>query len=225
MTERGKFIVFEGILGAGKTTQAELARKHLISLGRNANYTREPGGATAGEVIRKLIFRLKKDKAINADHQVALFFASRDFWIREFVAANLGVGCDVVSDRSYPSTAAYQGYAEGADLKSIERMTEIIMEEYKPDGIILLDISIQEGIRRTSNANKNEDDPYDKLGVEYFEKVARGYREMAEANWSDVPWHVVNGEQPLSLVAHDVRGVLREILGLKKLDPKRLPPF
>lgn len=223
MVERGKFIVFEGILGAGKTTQAEFARKYLISLGRKANYTREPGGVTSGEVIRRLIFRLKGENAINADHQVALFFASREFWVKEFVAANLGVGNDVVSDRSYPSTAAYQGYAEGADLKSIESMTDIIMGEHKPDGIILLDISVDVGKER--NVNQEEYDPYDELGVEYFERVAKGYREMAETNWSDVPWYVVNGEQPLSLVAHDVRGVMGKILGLKKLDPNRLPPF
>lgn len=118
MTERGKFIVFEGILGAGKKTQARLAKDYLISLGRRANYTREPGGVASAEAIRRLIFKLRGENLINADHQVALFFASRDFWVREFVAPNIGAGYDVASDRSYPSTAAYQGYGEGADVKS-----------------------------------------------------------------------------------------------------------
>lgn len=214
MTERGKFIVFEGILGAGKTTQARLAKDYLISLGRKANYTREPGGVTSGEVIRQLIFKLRGENIINADHQVALFFAARDFWVREFVAANIEVGFDVVSDRTYPSTAAYQGYAEGADLKRIERMTEVIMGKYKPDGIILLDISVEEGVKRNSNSNNDEDDPFDSLGVQYFEKVATGYREMAKTNWSNVPWYVVNGEKPKDDVARDVQVVLRGILGI-----------
>ncbi len=222
MTERGKFIVFEGILGAGKTTQAELARNYLISLGRKANYTREPGGVTSAEVIRRLIFRLRGENIINPDHQVALFFAARDFWVRDFVAANIELGIDVVSDRTYPSTAAYQGYAEGADLKSIGEMTQVIMGKYKPDGIVLLDISVQEGLRRNSNSNNGENDPFDNLGMEYFEKVATGYREMAKTNWSTVPWYVINGEKPTEDVARDVQVVLREILGITDESQTRL---
>ena len=212
MVERGKFIVIEGILGAGKTTQAELATDYLRSLGRKANYTREPGGVTAGEVIRRLIFRLKAKNIINADHQVALFFASRDFWVNELVAANIGVGYDVVSDRTYPSTRAYQGYGEGADLESIDRITEVVMGEYKPDGIILLDISLEKAIQR--KGADEDDDPYDKLGIEYFRKVAQGYQDMADTNWSNVPWHVIDGERSVGDVAQDVQDVIKEILGL-----------
>lgn len=89
------------------------------------------------------------------------------------------------------------------------------MGEYKPDGIVFLDISVEEGIKRNRNNNNDEHDPFDTLGVEYFQKVVEGYREMARNNWSGVPWFVVDGERSLQIVTQDVQEVLREILGMK----------
>lgn len=213
MNERGKFFVFEGIGGAGKTTQVELAGKYLESIGRIPRLTREPGGVTPSEVIRRLIFRLVKEKVANPDHQIALFFAARDFWVREFVAANIGVGQDVLSDRSYPSTVAYQGYGEGADLKGIDKWVDIVMGEYKPDAIILLDVGVDTAKTRVDA----DDDPYDSKDGEWFERVIEGYRTMARQNWSNVPWFAVDGEQTIAKVSEEVNQVLSEIITRKVL--------
>lgn len=209
MKERGKFIVIEGGGGAGKSTQVRLAKEYLeLEHGRRVVLTREPGGTPEAEAIRQLLFKLKGLKAANPDHQVALVFAARDFSVKRIVTPNIDNGIDVVSDRSYPSTAAFQGYGEGADLASIERMVEIIMGKYKPDAIILLDVNSKTARSR----NQEENDPFDSESKDFFERVFEGYRDLARKNWSGVPWFVVNGEGSIGQVSEDVRQILDKIV-------------
>ncbi len=203
MSERGKFIVNEGVGGAGKTTQVELAAAYLRSKKYDVKTTREPGGDIAAEELRQLIFDLREQNAITPEQQVALFFATRRLWVRNVIAPQVEKGVTVLSDRTFPSTAAYQGYAEGADMQMIENLTRIVMDGYLPDAIILIDVSAKTAKRR--NSPKNERDPYDDQELAYFEKVVKGYRKMAASNWLGIPWHVVNGEQSIEAVAQEIR--------------------
>lgn len=217
---KGKFIVLEGVGGSGKSTQLVYASEHLTSLGRANVITREPGGVPEAERIRKLIFLLKGANIINADHQMALFFAAREFWVSGVVAPNIDKGVDVLCDRTYTSTGAYQGYAEGGNIETIKKMADIVMGNYKPNGIILLDISLETARRRVVREN-GESDPYDEKGKDYFKRLIYGYREMASQNWGDVPWYVVNGEKSRAEVAKEVARVLDAIIFSKV--PARLP--
>lgn len=126
MVERGKFIVFEGIGGCGKSSQIEPARDFISSLGYDVVTTREPGGTVPGEDIRDLIFALKDKKLINADQQMILFFASRYMLAKELIIPELDKGRIVLSDRLYPSTGAYQGYGEGADMDNILKTADVV---------------------------------------------------------------------------------------------------
>lgn len=206
MPERGKSIYIEGIGGAGKSTQVEFLLKYISSLGQKVILTREPGGNPAAEKIRGLIFSLKEKGVINADHQMALFFAARYLWVTEVVKPNLDKGINVISDRSYFSTAAYQGYAEGGDLETINKIADIVMEGCKPNVVVLLDISPEEAISRRNKRGGN--DPFDNEGLEYVKRLVGGYRDMAQKNWGDVPWVVINGEQPTEKVSNDIRSAL-----------------
>ncbi len=211
MSERGKFIVFEGVGGSGKSTQIELARLHLEKLGRDVITTREPGGIPEAECIREFIFQLKGERVINADQQVALFFAARNFWVKRLVIPQLTEGLDIISDRTYPSTNAYQGYGEGADCTIIQKMSQIVMGEYKPNGIILLDISPDTAISRKKLNSAG--DPFDEQEFEYYERVIEGYREMASTGWfNNTSWYVVDGEQPIDAVSEDVKMILKRII-------------
>ncbi len=206
MPERGKSIYLEGIGGAGKSTQVEFLLKHISSLGQRVILTREPGGNPAAEKIRGLIFSLKEKGVINADHQMALFFAARYLWVTEVVRPNLDKGINVVSDRSYFSTAAYQGYAEGGDLETIRKISDIVMDGCKPNAVILLDISPEEAALRRNE--RLENDPFDKTGLEYVKRLVNGYRDMAQNNWGDVPWIIINGEQQVEKVSDDIQRAL-----------------
>ncbi|RJR29866.1 dTMP kinase [Candidatus Microgenomates bacterium] len=134
--ERGKFILFEGVGGAGKTEQINRVYTYLTDRGLSVVKTREPGGVRDAEEIREIIFNLKGDGAINSDIQTGFFFSSRLILKNAIVKPNIDTGTHVISDRSYPSTGAYQGYGEGADLSVIEKISQRVMQGYMPNGII-----------------------------------------------------------------------------------------
>ncbi len=209
--ERGKLIILEGVGGAGKSTQIGLLKEHLDSVDKKVVVTREPGGVTEAEVIRKLIFELKGAEAINADHQMALFFAARYFWMLKLLSPNISLGVNVVSDRCFTTTAAYQGYAEGGSLLTIEKIARVVMGEYWPDAVVLLDVSAKEAMRR--GEDKGEFDPFDLQGADYFRRVVEGYREMAATNWAGIQWYVVNGEKSIEEVARELQQVVDGVIG------------
>lgn len=212
--ERAKFVLIEGVGGAGKTTQAKLVSRYLNRTNRRTNVTREPGGVTSAEAIRRTIFEWRSKGLISPDQQVALFFIAREFWMREFVVPNLKLGINVVADRSYPSTVAYQGYAEGANLTTIKNLADMVVGKYRPDGIILIDVSAE--VAKARNAVKNERDPYDEAEMAYYRLVVIGYREMAKNNWGEINWQIVDGERPIRDVARDVRNAVDSIIPGRK---------
>lgn len=206
--EKGKFIVFEGIGGCGKSSQIEPARDYIASLGYDVVATREPGGTVPGEKIRNYIFTLKGEDFINSDQQMILFFASRYLLLNDLIIPKLKEGSVVLSDRLYPSTGAYQGYGEGVDMDKILKTAEVTFGINKPDAVFLFDIFKETAVER----NEKEDDPFDRMDIEYFQRVIEGYREMAETGWGNLNWYVVNGELSISEVSANVRIILDGIL-------------
>lgn len=213
MKERGKFVVFEGPGGCGKGTQIQTAKNLLINNGFNVVATREPGGVGPSEEIRQLIFELKDKKLIGSEGQMVMFFTARKFWVDGLVAPNVDRGIHVLGDRAYPSTGAYQGYAEGGDQERILKIADIIMRGYKPDAVLLLDISGD-----TSRKRRGKDvngDPFDRETPEYLDRVVGGYREMAKTGWGGLNWFVVNGEPKPEVVSESIARVLEDIFEIK----------
>jgi dTMP kinase len=213
MKEKGKFVVIEGVGGSGKGTQVERAKNLLTKNGLQTVYTREPGGLAPAEEIRKLIFSLRDRKLIGPEGQMVLFFAARKLWVDGVVAPSLNKGINVLTDRCHTSTGAYQGYAEGGNQNQILNIADIVLGEYKPDAVILLDIS-----RETSMLRRGKDvngDPFDKETPEYFDRLIAGYREMAHTGWGNLKWYVVNGEPEPEAVSESVAKVLENIFERK----------
>lgn len=210
---RGKFVVFEGAGGCGKGTQIEIAKNLLLKNGFNTISTREPGGVGPSEEIRKLIFELKEKKLIGSEGQMVMFFTARKFWVDQLVAPNVDLGVNVLGDRAYPSTGAYQGYAEGGDQNRILKMADIIMRGYKPDAVLLLNVS-GETSRRRRGKDVNGD-PFDRETPEYLEKVVAGYQEMAKTGWGELNWYIVDGEPVPELVSESIAKVLEDVFETK----------
>lgn len=213
MNERGKFIIFEGPGGCGKGTQIEIATNILVKNGLKAISTREPGGVGPSEEIRKLIFELKDKKLIGAEGQMVMFFTARKFWVDGLISPNIDNGVNVLGDRGYPSTGAYQGYAEGGDQDRILKMADIIMRGYKPDAVLLLDVSA--GTSRKRRGKDVDGDPFDRESPEYLDRVVGGYRDMAKNNWGDLNWFVVNAEPTPEVVSESIAKVLEDIFETK----------
>ena len=217
MKETGRFVVFEGVGAAGKGTQINLAKDLLQRNGFDVMTTREPGGTSGGEEIRQLIFKLRGEHLITPGEQMVLFFASRRLLVKEVLKPNLAAGKVILGDRFYTSTRAYQGYAEGGDMKKIEALIRVGLDGYKPDAVIFLDVSSQVAISRLKK--EGNDDPFDRSNVEYFERLVAGYREMAGVCWGDLKWYVVNGEKSIEEISRGVRGILENILETKLQRP------
>lgn len=207
--EKGLFIVFEGVGGSGKSTQVELAADFLREKGFEVITTREPGGTKASEMIRDMIFTLREKGLIGPDEQMVLFFAARKIWAKEVVKPALSKGMIVLADRSYPSTAAYQGFAEGGDLKKIEALSEVIMKGVIPDAVLLIDVSPDTAIQRRK---LETDDPFDREEKDYYSKVINGYRKMAASGWGGLKWYIVNGEGTIEEVREEVIKIIRELI-------------
>ena len=211
--QKGKFIVFEGVGGSGKGTQIELAKNILEVNGLKAVYTREPGGVVPSEEIRKFIFNLRDKKLIGAEGQMVLFFTARKFWLDALVKPSLDSGMNVLTDRCHTSTGAYQGYAEGGNQRQILEIANEVLGSYKPDAVILLDIS-----RETSMKRRGKDvngDPFDKETSEYFDRLVAGYREMAKTNWGGLQWYIVDGEKNPLAVSESIAQVLENVFEKK----------
>lgn len=208
--KKGKFIVIEGVGGAGKTEQLSQLQKKLKKEKIIFSATREPGGIKEAEFIRELIFSLKEKKLSSGDHEIALFSAARKIWIERVVAPNIEKGINVISDRTYFSTAAYQGYGEGADLKSIEKISDVFVGKYRPDLVVLLDVSLKTSLAR--NAANKDGDPFDYLSKAFFQRVINGYRDMAKKKWGNVNWEIVNGNQEIEKVAEDIWEIVKKVL-------------
>ena len=148
MAELGKFIVFVGIDGAGKTTQVELLAKHLRSLGREVSLSAEPTTLESGKAIRRALSGAEKKSECQ---MAAMFVLDR---IAHNIDEEIGIraltakGIDVISDRYYYSSLAYQGAA--TDYGWVKQMNIGSPEIRRPDLCIFLDLSPKDAIARIS---------------------------------------------------------------------------
>ena len=145
MAELGKFIVFEGIDGAGKTTQVELLAKHLRSLGREVSLSAEPTTLESGKAIRRALSGAEKKSECQ---MAAMFVLDRiahnksEGGIEELLAD----GFDVISDRYYYSSLAYQGAALGYDTVAALNLDNNSIRT--PDLCIFLDLTPEKSLER-----------------------------------------------------------------------------
>ncbi|MGD0741882.1 MAG: dTMP kinase [Acidimicrobiales bacterium] len=202
MVLRGRFIVLEGGEGCGKSTQAELLAAYL-----GAESTREPGGTAIGERIRAIL--LADDLApLDPRAELMLMLATRAQHVAERIRPWLDAGRDVVCDRFSGSTLAYQGYGRGLPLDEIVAANDLSCGGLSPDLIVLLDLPIAEGAAR----REQPDDRIEKEDEAFFSRVAKGFRELAQADPGH--WAVVDASGPREAVAERVRAVVATRLGL-----------
>jgi dTMP kinase len=171
---KGIFISFEGPEGCGKSTQAKLLYQHLKKLKLPAILVREPGLTKVGEKIRQIL--LDRNNRISDKTEMLLYMAARSQIVDEVIAPALTGGQIVISDRFLDSTICYQGFAGNVDLEMIRRAGEFATKGIKPDLTILLDIPVEEGLRR----RRNIFDRMEAKPLSYHRKVRQGYLALAK---------------------------------------------
>ena len=172
---KGKLITFEGIEGAGKSTQAKKLHQYLTEKGIKTILTREPGGTKTGKKIREILLS-KTDEIFPSVAELFLYEADRNLHINNIIKPYLKKGYIVISDRFTDSTLAYQGYARGLDIKLIKKMNEIASEGIKPNITFLIDIPVEEGMKRI----KREKDRIENEDLQFHHRLRKGFLKIAE---------------------------------------------
>lgn len=172
--QQGRFITFEGIDGAGKTTQIDALEAWLVSTGREVVRTREPGGTPLGEKIRAML--LNDDMDVTAE--TLLFFASRAEHIASVIVPALARGAWVLSDRFTDATYAYQVGGKGFDPAKVEALEALVQGSLQPFRTILFDIAPEEAARRLAKARAA--DRFERESCDFFTRVREAYLHRAE---------------------------------------------
>ena len=176
MIARGRYIAFEGWEGSGKSTQAQ-----LLAASRGAVLTHEPGGTELGASLRGLLLHAEGDTAPTDRAEALMFAADRAQHVAHVIAPALATGRDVVTDRSYGSTLAYQGYGRGLPQEelrtlidwasrrpeSVPGLPEIVLPEVVlPDVVVLLDMPMTQADTRVHQLDRISGDQMSLLDAE-----------------------------------------------------------
>ena len=207
---KGKFIVFEGIDGCGKTTQINeifkwLPESSLISSNSSIIKTREPGGSALGEKLRQLILSNNIDNAPSSLTELLLYSADRTEHISKIISPALKKGDWILSDRFSGSTLAYQGYGRNIDIEIIKQLEAIACQGEKPDITFLLDISPEESISRRKNQIP---DRIESEGINFLRKVNLGFKKIAQEN----NWIVLSAANNQENITNTIKRILIEKL-------------
>ena len=174
MVKRGYFITFEGADGCGKTTQLELLADYLKEKNKEVIITREPGAKGLGEKIREIL--LNYDGEVSDRCESFLFLADRAQHIDMIVNPAVEAGKIVLCDRHIDSSVAYQGYGRGLDIEQIDRLNMLATNGRRPDLTLVFDIDVETSMKRVGK----EKDRMESAGVEFFNRVRKGYLELAK---------------------------------------------
>ena len=175
-TTGARFITFEGIDGAGKSTHIEAVTKRLREGGATVVSTREPGGTTLAERVREIFLHETADVLTEA----LLAFAARRDHIRSVIAPALAVGYTVLCDRFTDATFAYQGAGGGAAPAQLAQLEAWVQEGLQPDLTIWFDLPADMAAQRRARARAA--DRFEQRDLAFFERVRDGYAARARAN-------------------------------------------
>jgi dTMP kinase len=213
---KGLFITFEGTEGSGKSTQILPLADRLRSLGRVVRTLREPGGTPIGEEVRHTLKHSKDNIAMTAETELLLMNASRAQLVREVIRPALADGEIVLCDRFYDSTVAYQGYGRQLDLKMVKAVIDVAVGETRPDRTLLLQVPPEVSVDRLRARQAMMPFVRDRLEEAdraFFERVARGYQAIVEAEPKRV--RVVDANKKIEAVTVAVWKLVQPLLQTK----------
>lgn len=172
------FITFEGVEGAGKSTQINLLSNFFKKNKIDFIVLREPGGTFLGEKVRNILLKEKKLRIDPITETLLMMVSRRELLIQKIFPA-LEENKIVLCDRFIDSTIAYQGYGRGVDLKWIKKIFQLVCFNFYPNLTILLDINIKDGFQRLKNKVK---DRFEREEISFHMRVRKGFLKISEEN-------------------------------------------
>lgn len=204
---RGKFIVIEGLEGAGKTTAHQVILKELEQAGiTDVVMTREPGGTPLAEKLRHLI-KHETEEPINDKAELLMLYAARVQLVENVIKPALAEGKWVLGDRHDMSSQAYQGGGRKLDRHLLETLKESVLGTFEPDLTIYLDLDPVIGLERARG--RGELDRIEQQSLDFFYRTRERYLELTQNNDKAV---IINAEPPIEQVTADIQQAIRNWL-------------
>ncbi len=207
MTERGKFITFEGIDGAGKTTHlawfAEQLKTKLATVARRLSVTREPGGTPLGEALRELLLQRK----MHLETETLLMFAARREHLALVIEPALARGDWVLSDRFTDATFAYQGGGRGLARDKLETLEHWVHSEIQPDLTVLLDVPLE--IAQQRRGAVRAPDKFENESAAFFTRTRAEYLRRAEE--ASDRFIVIDASRSIAEIQRELAEVLKKV--------------
>lgn len=206
---RGLYIVFEGIVGSGKSTQVALLEKTLAGLGLSIVQTKEPGGDEVADAIRQVVQGTVFSIPVQSLVEVYLYAASRAQTLRSIVRPALETGKIVLADRSFLSSVSFQGFGRELDIDAVLEVNRLAVQGLLPDHVIHIDIPVEIGIERAFDP---DGDRFESEPPEFHERCANGYRMLSAMPEFQKIWNTIDGMGSVDDVAKRVWAVIQPII-------------
>ena len=191
-----KFITLEGVDGAGKSTCMRFIKKYLTDKKLNYLFTREPGGTSVGEKLRKILLH---DEML-PETETLLMFSARNEHVHQIIKPNLNAGLIVISDRFTDATYAYQSGGKNVQLEKITILKNWVHEDFKPDLTLLFDLPIDISLSRL-NSDGNLD-KFEKEAADFHTRIRESYLALAR-NEPD-RFQIINSNQNINIIEKEI---------------------
>lgn len=198
----GKFITFEGIDGAGKSTHISFVASLLHDRGHTVITTREPGGTPLGEQLRTLLLHEK----MHLETEALLMFAARREHLAQVIEPALARGDWVISDRFTDATFAYQGGGRGLDIRKLETLEQWVHPGLQPDLTLLFDVPLD--VARARLDRSRDLDRFEHEKSAFFAATQAEYRRRAR-QFSN-RFRVIDSSRPINEVNQELVGLFEE---------------
>jgi dTMP kinase len=196
-------ITFEGIDGCGKSTLLEGLARHLNSLGKSVQKTREPGGSELGQELRLILLRTQGE-APCPQAELLIYQADRAQHVQNKIRPWLDHGDWVLSDRFYDSSTAFQGAGRKIKVEDVLWLNMFASEGLVPDATILIDVPVEVGFKRRE---KRKSDRLEKEAVEFHQAVRDGYLQLAKKEKKR--FLILNGELSVEVLVKQLLEYLK----------------
>ena len=206
-TKYEKFIVVEGLEGAGKSTAISTVSKVLEARGEKISNTREPGGTPLAESMRSLIKSASVDEKVSPMTELMIMYAARVQLCENVIIPTLKEGGWLISDRFFYSTFAYQGGGRELGFETIQPLHDLCLKDLKPSLVIYMDIDPVIGLERARG--RGELDRFELEQIDFFKRIRTAYLKMAAENDEFV---IVDASQNLDHVTQQVEQAVEAYL-------------
>lgn len=185
------YIVFEGIVGTGKTAQSKRLVKYLKKrYKKGVVWTREPGGTEIAEAIRKLAQGTKFKEEMDSICECYLYAAARAQSLRKIVKTSIKSKAFIISDRSFISSITIQGFAKGMGIEKVFKINSMAVENLMPDLVFYIKLDPNLGLLRVQD---KDGDKFENNGVKFYRKVQKGYELVSKMKIFKGKWINIDG--------------------------------